>query len=81
MKATRANRKLGIRIEFDKEQIFKDDPGQGTPVLVCLESGETGTWNCVTSEGEVDGVALSPEQKEWLDGMTPEVERWIERYC
>lgn len=65
-------------VEMDIEQIFPDDPGMGTPVLVVLNSGETGTWNCVTSTGEVEGVILSDEQKEWLASITPAVEHWMQ---
>lgn len=74
------NNKLGILIELDASQIFPGDPGQGTPVLVELASGQTGTWNCVTSEGEVDGVRLTPEQSAWLDDKTPEVEKWMRKH-
>lgn len=68
----------GIRVELDTEQIFPNDPGQGTPVLVVLENGDTGTWNCVTSEGETaDGTRLSDEQKQFLGDVTQDVENWM----
>lgn len=53
----------GIKVELDAGEIYPSDPGQGTPVLVLLSNGDTGTWNCVTSEGETaDGTVLTPEQ-------------------
>ncbi len=71
----------GIRIEMDAKQIFPDDPGQGTPVLVCFANGDTGTWNCVTSEGETaDGTQLDDEQKEWIGDMETEVAEWMEEH-
>lgn len=47
----------GLRLELDAGQIFPEDPGQGTPVLVVLANGDSGTYGCVTSEGETcDGT-------------------------
>jgi len=69
-----------IWVELDVNEIYPNNPGQGTPVLVCLKTGETGTWNCVTSEGEVDGVLLTDEQRTWLESITNSVEAWMHRY-
>jgi hypothetical protein len=55
----------GIRVEFDATQIFPDDPGQGTPVLVCL-GRETATFCSALNFGEVDSTQLSPEQTAFL---------------
>lgn len=69
-----------ITVEMDTEEIYPNDPGMGTPVLIELDNGDTGTWNYVTSEGETaDGTQLTEEQKEWLNSITPTVEQWMKK--
>ena len=59
----------GLRVEFDSSEIFPEDPGQGTPVLVYL-GRETASFCCALNEGEVGGyVRLSPEQIEFLASL------------
>lgn len=68
----------GLKVELDSDQIFPNDPGQGTPVLVVFANEDTGTWNCVTTEGQTaDGTRVTPEQSKWLDRITPRVEEWM----
>jgi hypothetical protein len=75
---TRTLRGKGIRIELDSAEIFPEDPGQGTPVLVVLANGDSATWNCITETGETaDGTQLTDDQKQWLESMTPTVEEWM----
>lgn len=63
-------------IELDSGQIFLDDPGQGTPLLVTL-GGLTSSFNCVSGEGEVDGKLLNQEQKEWLESKADYCDEWL----
>lgn len=70
----------GIKVELDTNEIYPQDPGQGTPVLVVLSNGNTGTWNCVTCEGEIDGEPLTDDHKQWLDSITPRVESWMSQH-
>jgi hypothetical protein len=59
----------GLRVEFDANEIFPNDPGQGTPVLVCL-GRETASFCCALNEGEVGGsVRLSPAQLAFLESL------------
>ena len=58
----------GLRVEFNADEIFPNDPGQGTPVLVCL-GRETATFCCALNEGEVDGIRLSPAQMLFLESI------------
>ena len=59
----------GLRVEFDASEIFPDDPGQGTPVLVCL-GRETASFCCALNEGEVGGcIRLSSDQIEFLASL------------
>lgn len=67
-----------INIEMDTNEIFPNDPGQGVPVLVVLGNDEaSASWNCATSEREVEGTKLTNEQEEWLESMRPRVEQWL----
>lgn len=68
----------GIRLELDASQIFPDDPGQGTPALVIMPNGDTGTFSCVNDQGEtVDGTRLSAAQQIWLARMTDAVDEFM----
>jgi hypothetical protein len=58
----------GLSVRFDLSEIFPDDPGQGTPVIVCLGS-ETATFYCAINEGEVDGTRLSSDQINFLETL------------
>lgn len=59
----------GLRVEFDANEIFPNDPGQGTPVLVCL-GRETASFCCALNEGEVGGsIRLSPAQIAFLESL------------
>ena len=58
----------GLSVRFDSTEIFPDDPGKGTPVLVCL-GRETATFCCALNEGEVDGIRLSPAQISFLETL------------
>lgn len=68
----------GISIQLDETQIFKDDPGQGTPVLVIVEDFAA-SWACATDTGELDcgSYQLLDEHKEWIVRATPKVEKWM----
>lgn len=69
----------GITLELDSNQIFPNDPGQGTPALVVWPNGNTGTFYCVTAEGEnVEGDRLTDEQARWLNSQEESVDLFIE---
>jgi hypothetical protein len=70
----------GLKIELDADEIFPDDPGQGTPILVSLpEGGEryTATYNCAVSENEVDGIYLNDDQIDFLQNLDCELDNWL----
>lgn len=58
----------GLSVRFDSTEIFPEDPGQGTPVLVFL-GNESATFCCALNEGEVDGIRLSPAQTAFLETL------------
>lgn len=71
----------GMKVEFDASQVFPEDPGQGTPVLVVLKNKETASWNCAINEGEtVDGTKFTEKQKSWLNNITPWVDAWCQKH-
>jgi hypothetical protein len=70
-----------IHVELDASQIFPNDPGQGTPVLIVLSNGETASWNCGCCEGETsDGTKFTDGQCDWLAEIHEEVEAWMEEH-
>jgi hypothetical protein len=68
----------GLAIVMDTAEIFPDDPGQGTPVLVTM-GRNSATWNCATDTGELDcgEVILTISQTNWLEAQRDAVENWI----
>ena len=68
----------GIKLELDSNEIYPNDPGQGTPALVVMPNGNTASYNCAVSEGEtMDGDKLSPAQIAWLEKMESTVEQFL----
>jgi len=79
------NHKLRIRIVLDEQQVFPEDPGQGTPDLVeKLDATgrviHTATFNCATSEGELDcgEYHLTDPEWDWLNAQADAVDKWWE---
>lgn len=72
------NHALGIEITLDPDEVFIDDPGQGTPAIVRnLRSGESGTFFCVLDNGRfMDGEELCPSQKKCLEDKVDDVLEW-----
>lgn len=66
----------GCKITFNANEVFPDDPGQGTPVMLTLKSGDTATFNCALNEGEAEGEPLTPAQIDWLNELAFDVEEW-----
>lgn len=66
----------GAKVHLDKYEIYPDDPGQGTPVLVEWE-GHFGTYNCCTDTGEIDGWELPKNVLEWLNGLGEQIDEWL----
>ncbi len=77
----------GIRIELDKDQVFKDDPGQGTPAMVRLNRGRhkpegCSTYTCASNEGEIDAgsdgfVKLNEAQCLWLNQQEDAIGKFL----
>lgn len=70
----------GIKIELDADEIYSNDPGMGTPILVSVaDDGERfiASYNCAVGENEVDGVKLTDEQIEWLNDLDYALDTWL----
>lgn len=70
----------GLKLILDKDEIFPDDPGAGTPAIVeCREC--TATYNCAVGTGELLGNPrthqLSQAQLEWLGKVEGKMEKFL----
>lgn len=74
----------GIVLELDRSEWFPDDPGRGTPALVCYK-GQTASLSCAIGEEEVWSdfrIPLSKKQVEWLEKQEVNAWKWIqEDFC
>ena len=69
----------GLLIKLDASEIFPDDPGNGTPAMVCKPfGGATSTFWCACDTGEIDGEEMTNAQKTWLDAQEHAVNQWVE---
>jgi len=74
----------GLVIELDASEVYRDNPGQGTPAMVYRNKGlcdeDSGTFWCAVGEGELSyhGSALTQEESDWLASKQEEVDRFIE---
>jgi hypothetical protein len=74
-----------LTVELDRREMFPEDPGQGTPAMVILQSVsgkrviDCGTLNCALGSSELSdkGTVLTPEQLEWLQSLETEVEAFL----
>lgn len=60
----------GVTLELDSGEIYPDDPGNGTPAMVC-KGGGFGSLTCVECTGEIydsriGDVQLSARSLDWL---------------
>jgi hypothetical protein len=72
---------LKLRIELDRDEVFPDDPGNGTPAMVYVTDKQgkqcSGTFWCANDTGEVDYVELSEAQLTWLRDQEDEVYEFL----
>lgn len=77
-KTTLQFKKYGLVVELDPREVFPEDPGKGTPVMVVWPAKKACTtfW-CATGEGEIDGHELSDRQLVWLWHIEPKIDTWL----
>jgi hypothetical protein len=72
----------GLRIVLDSDQIFPDDPGNGTPAMVHVEGKGDATYWFAQGEGIVYGrdgdVPLTATQSNWLNAQEDAVAAFLE---
>lgn len=77
--------KGNLTVELDREQVFPDDPGAGTPAMVYWRNGReeySATYWCAIGEAELDGdrhgmKQLTDKQVEWLDDLNSEIDDFL----
>ena len=74
-------RARGLTLELDSDQIFPEDPGQGTPAMV-YSGIHSGTFHAAMETGELDGgdFLLSQGQQQWLVDQEDNVNEFIDMY-
>ena len=72
--------KSGWRVTFDASEVFPANPGNGTPALVVAPDGRTGTLHCVTDTGECDGRPVPSHIAQWLEGLVPLADQFIDEH-
>lgn len=55
------------RLVMDPAQVFPDDPGNGTPLLLEGPGNLSGTYDCAIQTGECDGQPVPSLVYHWLD--------------
>ncbi len=70
-----------FRLVMDDAQIFKDDPGQGTPLMVYGPKDSSATFTCALCEGELDGYTEIPANvQRWLDEVSDRAYEWLDSH-
>jgi len=71
----------GLRIDLDTDEVFTDDPGQGTPAVVCYDR-YSASYDCAVNTGELDcgEYILKSGQLKWLESKLDEVNDFFLKY-
>lgn len=84
------HRRGRLLVTLDPGEIFPDDPGAGTPVMVFLSPcgvltnghptnySASATWHCASEAGDIEGYELSNEEIAWLNSLEDEVEQLLD---
>ena len=80
---TKTFRKGKLTLTADKRQVFPDDPGNGTPLMVDYDGKYYASYNCAVNEGYLHSgdngdKRLSDKQIEWLSSVEAEAEAFLE---
>lgn len=74
---TRTLHKQGWRIELDRNQIFADNPGEGTPAMLYGPDGECATFFCALDTAETEEGPLPYAIHQWLDECCEQVDAFL----
>jgi hypothetical protein len=67
----------GYKLKLDKDQVFPNDPGQGTPAMITSPSGKTATYNCVMDQGTVDDEDVPERIYRHFELMEDEINEFL----
>ena len=68
----------GLLVKLDAGEIYPADPGNGTPVMVHLPFGHgSATYWCACGEGDIEGMALTQQQFDWLQSLDNAITQWL----
>lgn len=78
----------GLRLVCDRNEVYPDDPGNGTPAIVQYKSQKlkaSSTYWCATGEGcleitsprNLGSFKLSDNQLAWLDSLDSELTEFL----
>jgi hypothetical protein len=73
-----------LTVTLDRAQVFPDDPGEGTPIMVEWTGKAGATYNCAVNEGILSGYGnnedkeLTDKQLEWLDSLENKIEEFLQ---
>jgi hypothetical protein len=67
------------KLEMNPSEVYPNDPGMGTPLLVIAPNGETSTLNCTLGEGVVSGdeQVVPAHVMKWLESVEAEAEAYV----
>lgn len=73
-----------LTLELDKNEVFPEDPGQGTPAMIYLYKNNrliaSGTFDCVLDTGMVEDEKLTKKEINWLDSQSDLVNEIISQW-
>tara|TARA_R110000822_G_scaffold52220_1_gene135266 strand:+ start:310 stop:564 length:255 start_codon:yes stop_codon:yes gene_type:complete len=66
-----------LEVVLDKDEVFEDDPGQGTPAMVYKDCGSKGEYAASVNAclgpgvllGSRDEIELTIEEIDWIDSI------------
>lgn len=65
----------GIKLTLDASEIYPDNPGEGTPMLIEYKD-ETMTLNC--AEDNADELGCNDVQIKWIHGICNAANDWLD---
>lgn len=69
----------GIKLVLDTDEVFPDDPGNGTPAMVYYSTGSATYW-CAIGESEVwdrQAIRLPDRCLTWLENQETELDNFL----
>lgn len=68
-----------MTLVLDSDEIFPDDPGQGTPAVLYIGK-QSATYWCAMDTGAVDEATLTDAEWQWLDRQSATVDQFLKEH-